>query len=154
MGQHEMPALLLDFWVWLCKTLLNLFHQNTFAMLSSLLFVIVCSFCTLASVTMVKDQPQLEMGNISQFLNKQENFEQEQAFEVAELWINYEQNKVCKAVYRWLARTPLVLKISLACPCLAAGIWNLKANSLWTTWMCWTGLVFECLRYLRNQQVP
>jgi hypothetical protein len=65
--------------------LLNLFHQNTFAMLSSLLFVIVCSFCTLASVTMVKDQPQLEMGNISQFLNKQENFEQEQAFEVAEL---------------------------------------------------------------------
>ncbi len=54
-------------------------------MLSSLLFVIVCSFCTLASVTMVEDQPQLEMGNISQFLNKQENFEQEQAFEVAEL---------------------------------------------------------------------
>jgi len=49
---------------------------------------------------MKKDQPQLEMGNISQFLNKQENFEQEQAFEVAELRINYEQNKVCKAVYR------------------------------------------------------
>lgn len=107
MGQHEMPALLLDFWVWLCKMVLNLFHQNTFAMLSSLLFVIVCSFCTLASVTMVKDQPQLEMGNISRFLNKHETFEQEQAFEVAALWINYEQNKVCKAVYRWLSKNPL-----------------------------------------------
>jgi hypothetical protein len=52
---------------------------------ASLLFVIVCSFCTLASVTMVKDQPQLEMGNISRFLNKHETFEQEQAFEVAAL---------------------------------------------------------------------